>query len=69
MKLDMHFYGDPVLREQTKPVAAITDELCALADDMIETMREEKGIGLAAPQIGRSVALCVIDLPMDYDED
>lgn len=69
MKLDMHFYGDPVLREQTKPVETITDELRALAADMIETMRAEKGVGLAAPQIGRSVALCVIELPGDYDTD
>lgn len=69
MKLDMHFYGDPVLRKQTAPVEAVTEDLRALAQDMIETMRAEKGVGLAAPQIGRSVALCVVELPEDYDTD
>lgn len=69
MKLKMHFYGDPVLREPTARVESVTDELRALAADMVETMRAEQGVGLAAPQIGRSVALCVVELPEDYDTD
>lgn len=69
MKLNMHFYGDPVLREPAARVESVTDELRALAADMVETMRAEQGVGLAAPQIGRSVALCVVELPEDYDTD
>ncbi len=69
MKLEMHFYGDPVLRTPAARVEAFTDEMRALAADMIETMREEMGVGLAAPQIGRSVALCVVELPDEYDTD
>lgn len=69
MKLDMHFYGDPVLRAPAARVETVTDELRKLAADMIETMRVEQGVGLAAPQIGRSIALCVIEVPDDYDTD
>ncbi len=69
MKLALHCYGDPVLRAPANPVAAVTDELRELAAAMIETMRAENGVGLAAPQVGRSVALCVIELPVDYDTD
>lgn len=69
MNLTIRYYGDPVLRQPAVRVAAITDSLRALANDMIETMHAEQGIGLAAPQIGQSVALCVVDLPADYDTD
>ncbi|MCO5061652.1 MAG: peptide deformylase [Kiritimatiellae bacterium] len=69
MKLDMHFYGDPVLRAPAERVAVVTEELRAFAADMVETMRAEQGVGLAAPQVGRSVALCVVELPEEYDVD
>jgi peptide deformylase len=55
-------YGDPVLRERGKLVPEITPEVLALADDMIETMEAAEGIGLAAPQIGRSLQLAVVDV-------
>lgn len=69
MKLNLHFYGDPVLRAPAARIPAVTDEIRALARDMIETMHAEQGVGLAAPQVGRSVALCVIDVPVEYDTD
>lgn len=69
MKLDIHFYGDPVLRTPAAPVAAVTDEIRAFARDMIETMHAEQGVGLAAPQVGRSIAVCVVEVPIDYDTD
>lgn len=69
MTLSMHFYGDPVLRAPAARVDRVTDEWRALAAAMIDTMRAENGVGLAAPQIGRSVALCVVELPADYDTD
>jgi peptide deformylase len=60
--LDIRVLGDPVLREDTTPVNEITDELRALARDMFETMHLAKGIGLAAPQIGRTERLAVVDV-------
>jgi peptide deformylase len=58
--LDIRVLGDPVLREETKPVEQITDELRALAKNMFETMDLARGIGLAAPQVGRSERIAVI---------
>ena len=69
VKIQLRYYGDPILREKTHPVTEITGELRVLVENMVETMREEKGVGLAAPQIGRSEALCVIEIPPDFDVD
>jgi peptide deformylase len=60
--LDIYVLGAPILRQETTPVAAVTDELRALIDDMFETMYAANGIGLAAPQIGRPERLSVIDV-------
>lgn len=60
--LDIRVLGDPVLRQETVPVAAVTDDLRRLIDDMLETMYLAKGIGLAAPQVGRRERLAVIDV-------
>ena len=58
--LEIRVLGDPILREETKPVAEITDELRALARNMFDTMDLARGIGLAAPQIGRTERMAVI---------
>ncbi len=55
-------YPDPVLQQPAEPVTEFNDELRALVDDMFESMYAAKGIGLAAPQIGISKRLTVIDL-------
>lgn len=55
-------YGDPVLRVKCPPVTGITPELEALADDMVETMEAAEGVGLAAPQVGETVRLAVVDV-------
>jgi peptide deformylase len=60
--LPIRVLGDPVLREETKPVEQITDELRALVASMFETMYLAKGIGLAAPQVGRTERVAVIDV-------
>ena len=60
--LDIYLLDAPILREVTRPVAAVTDDLRRLADDMLETMYAAKGIGLAAPQVGRRERLCVVDV-------
>src|SRR5688572_17128405 len=60
--LDIRVFGDPVLRKDTTIVTAVTDDLRRLADDMFETMYGAKGIGLAAPQVGRLERLAVVDV-------
>lgn len=60
--LDIRVLGDPVLRQETKPVAEVDDELRALIDDMFATMHAARGIGLAAPQVGRIERVAVIDV-------
>lgn len=60
--LDLRVLGDPILRQDTRAVAVITDELRQLIDDMFATMHRAHGIGLAAPQVGRSERIAVIDV-------
>jgi peptide deformylase len=54
-------YGRPALRIHAKPVAEIDSDIRELADDMIDTMVEADGIGLAAPQVNESLAMCVVN--------
>ena len=58
--LSVRKYGDPVLRRRAQPVREVTPEIRRLAEDMIETMYDEAGIGLAAPQIGASIRLMIV---------
>ena len=60
--------GDPVLRKKCGQVTAFNKELGALLDDMKETVRAENGAGLAAPQIGISKRVVVIDVGEGYFE-
>lgn len=60
-------YGDPVLRQKAKDIEPGTD-LLTLVDDMFETMHAASGVGLAAPQIGKSIRLFVIDGSVIEDE-
>ncbi len=69
MKYSVHTFGDPVLREKAERVERVDDEIRRLANDMLETMREERGVGLAAQQVGRKVAMCVVEAPPEYDQD
>ena len=55
-------FGDPVLTRKAEPVAEVTADIRQLVDDMIETMYAAPGIGLAAPQVGVPLRLCVIDI-------
>ena len=54
--------GSPILRHVTTPVTEVTEELRTLVADMFETMRAADGVGLAAPQVGRSERLCVVEV-------
>ena len=59
--------GDSILTEPTRPVGHLTPEIETLVDDMIETMYAAPGIGLAAPQVGVSLRIFVIDLSVGRD--
>lgn len=60
--LDIRVLGDPILRKETVPVSEITDDVRKLIADMFETMYASEGIGLAAPQVGRSERIAVVDV-------
>ena len=61
-------HPDPVLTRKAEPVTEFNEELQKLIDDMFETMYAAPGIGLAAPQIGRSLRLFVYDLRESEDQ-
>lgn len=60
--------GHPTLKKVAEKVTVFDDSLKSFAKDMIDTMFEEDGIGLAAPQVNKSIRMIVIDLPL-ADED
>ncbi|MEO1013899.1 MAG: peptide deformylase [Pseudomonadota bacterium] len=59
---------DPRLREVSQPVAAVDDDVRALMDDMLETMYDANGIGLAAIQVGVPKRVIVMDLAVEGEE-
>lgn len=68
-KLDVLTPKEPILRRKARPVTRFDPELQTLIDNMIETMHEAKGVGLAAPQVGQSLRLAVIETPPDTDDE
>jgi len=69
MILSLVYYGNPLLRQKAARVDLITDEIRQLVIDMEETMFAHDGIGLAAPQIGRSLALFVRSIPIKKGDE
>ena len=68
MPLTIVHYNAPILRKKGEKVTVFDAALTELATQMVETMHEAQGIGLAAQQIGRAIQLCVVDLrPVDVD--
>lgn len=65
--LEVLKFPDERLRKVAKPVEKIDKEITSLIEDMFETMREEKGIGLAATQVDRHVRVVVMDVSEDQD--
>ena len=61
-KLNIVKFGDPLLRKVSRPVDEITPRICTLIDDMIDTMRDAGGCGLAAVQVGVLRRICVIEV-------
>ena len=62
-------YPSPVLKERCAAVTEFDDALCTLLDDMVETMNEAEGLGLAANQIGLPLRIFTMALPTGDDED
>jgi len=67
MSLSIVNYGTKVLREKGKVISQFDTSLVQLSKDMISTMYEAEGIGLAAQQIGKALQFCVVDVP-DHPE-
>lgn len=67
-KLKVYEYPHPVLKQKAEKVAGVDDELRQLFDDMLETMYAENGCGLAAPQVGVSKRVVVIDITHEGEE-
>lgn len=68
MILPIYIYGMSVLRKPTEEINKDYEGLGQLISDMFETLRKSEGVGLAAPQIGRSIRLVVVDLDVLSDE-
>ncbi len=60
-------YPEPVLRAKCRPVTEVTPEIRTLAADMLETMKDANGVGLAAPQVAEDIQLAVIDVSHNPD--
>jgi len=70
MILPVVLYGDPILREVAKPIKNDYPKLKELVENMFETMNTAEGIGLAAPQVGISIRLFVVNISsLDFEKD
>ncbi|PYL28192.1 MAG: peptide deformylase [Verrucomicrobia bacterium] len=67
MRLSILQYGDPILRAKGKHIEKIDNRIRELAQNMIETMHAANGVGLAAPQVGESLQLTVLDVSQVED--
>jgi peptide deformylase len=67
MRLSILQYGDPILRTKGKRIEKIDERIRELAQNMIETMHAASGVGLAAPQVGESLQLTVLDVSQVED--
>src|ERR1700751_1836298 len=65
MVLPIVLFGDPVLRTKGKLVTEVTEEVRRLAADMFETMKDARGVGLAAQQVGGPIQLAIVDVSHD----
>ncbi len=66
--LELISYPDPLLSKVCEPVQEITDEIRSLVQDMIDTMYDAPGVGLAAPQVGRLLRIFVMDASSSEEE-
>ena len=69
MVLPIYIYGYPVLKKTAQPLSVAFEGLMELVDNMWETMYNASGVGLAAPQIGKSIRLFLVDTIQMMKED
>ncbi|RIH64819.1 peptide deformylase [Mariniphaga sediminis] len=69
MKYPVTVYGDPLLRKKAKPIEKDHDGLEEIIENMWETMYHSDGVGLAAPQVGMSIRIFVVDATSGADEE
>ena len=67
--LKIETLNNPILRQKARPVARFDDDLDRLIDDMIETMRQANGVGLAGPQVNQRMRLAVIETLPERDDE
>lgn len=67
--LKLRFIGDPVLRRETQKIDSFDSSLAEFVKNMFKTMKKEEGIGLAAPQVGHSKKILVVDISTIEDEE
>ncbi|MEK6766228.1 MAG: peptide deformylase [Planctomycetota bacterium] len=60
--MEIAVYPNPVLRTKAKPIEYIDNEICRIAGEMLDTLYDACGVGLAAPQVGLSIRLVVLDI-------
>jgi peptide deformylase len=65
-KMEIRTYGDPVLRRRAESVDVIDDEIRAICEQMVETMIRSHGAGLAAPQVGISKQIIILDVDGEF---
>lgn len=61
--------GDPILRKKARPVETVDDRIRMILDDMLETMRDADGCGIAAPQVGILKRLFIVEVPEEKSAD
>ena len=66
--LDILFYPDPALKRKSLPVEKPSEDLNRLLDDMVQTMHDANGVGLAAPQVGKNIRVLVVDAPFPEED-
>lgn len=62
--MPIRIFGDPILRKKAQPIENIDGSIDQLAKRMMESLNQARGLGLAAPQVGHSKSLCIINLPL-----
>lgn len=62
--LDILVYPDPALKKKSLPIEKLSEDVDRLLDDMVQTMHDADGVGLAAPQVGKNIRVVVVGIPL-----
>ncbi len=69
MILEIKFYGEPVLHQKGKPVTNFGEPLRQFSSEMLDTMHDAHGIGLASQQVGEALQFCVVEVPRELEDE